>query len=438
MWRLYVFFIKHKTTILDRLKKTIHLKSKPFSCLLLFFLAVTSCTEPYALQTNAYEEAIVIEATITNELKNQEIKVSKTYRFEENGPTFESGAIVFLTDDLGNQYDFEEKDGKYVSKIIFQAAQDRAYRLKVMTKDGESYTSRSETLTTANELESLSTNITTKENEEGVEIIANCFDPNGKSRYYRYEYEETYKVIAPKWVTNEAIVYLNTQTQSKEIFLQPRTTEVRTCYSSKKSDKIILNNTNNLSEDRVNFPVRFIKSSDYIIMNRYSILAKQYVQNLAAYTYYQTLEELSDSESLLSQNQPGFLSGNIKSDNNPNRKVIGYFEVASYSEKRLFFNFSDVFPGEEKPKYPYNCPDIKNQAEKQDYNLAYCYDIFNKACQGSSIVFTLENKINVYYGGWNLLGNIPISPDTIIELYPIQCGDCTSFSSNIKPLFWID
>jgi hypothetical protein len=422
----------------NRLKNIKDIKSNVFACLIVFYLLAISCTEPYALQTNSYEEAIVIEGTITNELKNQEIKISRTYRFEENGPTIESAATVYITDNLGKRYDFEEKKGVYVSKIAFQAEPNKEYRLRVIAKDGESYTSRSETLTTVNEIESLSTNITTKENEQGVEIIANCFDPNGKSRYYKYEYDETYKIIAPKWVDTEAIIYQNPQSKSKDVILQPRTTEVRTCYSSKKSDKIILNNTNDLSEDRVNFPVRFIKSSDYIIMNRYSILVKQYVQNLAAYTYYQTLRELSDSESLLSQNQTGFLSGNIKSDNNPNKKVIGYFEVSSYSEKRLFFNFSDIFPDEKKPNYPYNCPDNKTPAEEQAFNLPYCFDIFNKACQGPAIIFTLENKLNVYYGGWNLLGKVPIGADTIIEMYPIQCGDCTSFSSIIKPPFWID
>ena len=38
------------------------------------------CTEPYVLQTSNFEEALVIEATLTNEFKKQQIKLSKTYR----------------------------------------------------------------------------------------------------------------------------------------------------------------------------------------------------------------------------------------------------------------------------------------------------------------------------------------------------------------------
>jgi hypothetical protein len=420
-----------------------NIKSNLFVCLALLCLLVTSCTEPYALQTNSYEEAIVIEGTITNELKNQEIKVSRTFRFEENGPTAESGATVYITDNLGKQYDFEEKKGVYVSKIAFQAEPNKEYRLRVIAKDGESYTSRSETLTTVNAIESLSSNITTIDNEKGIQITANSFDPTGKSRYYRYEYEETYKIIAPKWVNIEAIttVFKNNKDEIGEIILQPRgAKEVRTCYSTKKSDKIILTNTNTISEDKVNYPIRFISSSNYIIMNRYSILVKQYIQNLAAYTYYQTLKELSGSESLLSQNQPGFFAGNIKSDNNPNRKVIGYFEVSSYSEKRMFFNFSDVFPKEQKPDYPYNCPGQLTEAQKKEYILQYCFYLppISFTCKGLTVINKLSTKEFMYYDGYKNFGKIPFDGSINIEMYPIECGDCTSFSSNTKPPFWID
>jgi hypothetical protein len=416
-------------------------KGNILASLIVFLILTVSCTEPYALQTNSYEEAIVIEATITNELKNQEIKVSRTYRFEENGPTTESGATVYLTDNLGKQYDFAEKQGVYVSKIAFQAEPNKEYRLRVITKDGNSYTSRSETLTSQNEIESLTTNITTIDNEKGIQIIANSYDPNGKSRYYRYDYEETYKIIAPKWVNTEAIttVFKNNPSEIGQIILQPRgSKEVRTCYSTKKSDKIILTNTNNLTEDKVNFPVRFISSSDYIIMNRYSILVKQYVQNLAAYTYYQTLKELSGSESLLSQNQPGFFSGNIKSDDNPNKKVIGFFEVASYSEKRIFFNFSDVFPTEKIPNYPFKCPSPLNETIEKEYVFQYCFFPGPNKCAGLTIINKLASKEYIYFGGYSQFGKIPFNGTVFIEMYPIQCGDCTSFSSNIKPLFWID
>jgi hypothetical protein len=71
------------------------------------------------------------------------------------------------------------------------------------------------------------------------------------------------------------------------------------------SNEIIQTSTVGLSEDRVNFPVR-ISNKNPIIMHRYSILVRQYVQTLAAHTFYKTLKQLSGM-AVSCRNQPGFL-----------------------------------------------------------------------------------------------------------------------------------
>ncbi|MFM9988211.1 DUF4249 domain-containing protein [Flavobacterium sp.] len=392
-------------------------------------VCIVGCTEPYALQTNSFEDAIVVEATITNEFKKQEIKLSRTYRFEENGPKFETSAIVYVMDNLGNRYDFEENNGKYISTSEFQAIANRNYQLHITTSNGKSYSSPNEKLTTVNEIQNLTTSVTTKEGIRGVEIKVNSFDPTNTSKYYRYEYDETYKVIAPQWINTKAISHYfpSGTTPPGEVLFETRTTEARVCFSTEKSNDIILTNTNNLYEDRVNYPVRFISSNNHILMNRYSILVKQYVQDLEAYTFYEILKKTSGSGSILSQNQPGYFLGNVKSEDNPNEKVIGYFNVSSYSEKRIFFNYNDIFPGEQLPKYPYNCPDI-TEDNKVEYTFGFCFAYINPHCYGNEILSWIYSRNKVYAGFYG---------DDYV-LYPIQCGDCTSFSNNIRPSFWID
>ena len=126
-----------------------------FIVFLLLCSSMISCTEPYQMKTNTFEDALVVEATITNELKKQQIKVSRTYRFEENGPTFESGAIVYITDDTGNQYDFSEQNGIYESNQEFQAIPGKEYQLFIVTDDGKEYTSTVQKLTTINEIQNV-------------------------------------------------------------------------------------------------------------------------------------------------------------------------------------------------------------------------------------------------------------------------------------------
>ncbi|MEC4003066.1 DUF4249 domain-containing protein [Flavobacterium sp. SUN052] len=396
--------------------------------LLLVFTIFISCTDPYTLRTNNYEEALVIEATITNELKHQEIKITKTYRLEQNTPTIVSGAVVYVNDNLGNNYEFEEQNGIYISVNEFQAQPNVQYKLKIITDDGKSYSSNSETLTNINPIQSIVPTVVSKNGFQGVDMVVNSYDPTNSSKYYRYDYEETHKIIAPKWVPVKAVVTYAAPGSDPPgtIDLVPRTYEAQVCYSTNKSDKIIQVSTNDLAEDRVILPIRFINKTDYTIANRYSIKVTQYVQNLASYTYYKTLNELSGSGSILSQNQPGFFFGNIKSDSNQDEKVIGYFEVASVSSQRIFFNFHDIFPNDNEPKYPYKC-DINPENEAENL-FKYCFDPLDLTCKGNLVLSLLFNEQSVFYN----------FSDNKYELYPSPCGDCTKFSSNIIPSFWIN
>ena len=391
-----------------------------------------SCVDPYQLQTSNYEEAIVIEATITNELKKHEVLISKTYRLEENEPILVSNASVTVSDNLGNQYNFNEEDWKYISTTEFRAENDRLYKLNITTSDGKSYSSTTQKLTAVNELENITaTVITNLEGQRGVEIAANSFDPTNSSKYYRFEFYETSKATAPKWRPFYAVVNPDNDglVGHEYIELFPRVTEAQVCYLTEKNKKIVLTSTNFLNEDRIsNFRVHFLNDFDYKIGERYSIEVRQIIQNLESYTYYQTLKELSiTGESILSQNQPGFLIGNIKSDDNPKEKVIGFFEVASVSSKRIFFNYEDLFPGEQKPPYIEDCTELE---------YTYCF-LAIPECDGRQLNGNVKEQILVYYEHEQL--EPADDPLNLIYTYVrAKCGDCTKFSSNIRPDFWID
>lgn len=384
-----------------------------------------SCTEPYLLQTSNFEEALVIEATLTNELKTQQIKLTKTYRLEENGPEFVENASVSIEDDLGNVYNFIEGDKIYESQNPFQAIVGRKYKLKVVS-NGKTYTSTQEVLSTVNPIQNVEVHDINTTGVRGAEIKVKSFDPTNSSKYYRFEYEETYKIIAPKWVPYTVTV----EPLTKDLIYTPRTYEARTCYSTVKSNELLLQSTSNLSEDRIDFMIRFIPITNPIIMHRYSILVKQYVQSLEAYTYYNTLKTISNSSSILSQNQPGFFSGNITCESNPNEKVIGFFDVSSVSSQRIFFNFEDVFPNTNKPDYFYDCFDNCMEPDPLMCPGAYdyCFGIGpDSTCSGQLVQNALNAipQTQIYYSG----------PNPIYLVVP-PCGDCTNFSSNVVPPFW--
>lgn len=390
--------------------------------------ATISCTEPYALQTNTFEDALVIEATVTNELKKQEIKISRTFQLEQTEPIIEKDATVYITDDIGNQYNFIEENDKYISEFEFEAIPERQYQLFVNTSDGKHYTSTREKLTTISPLTEVKATRKNSYGVEGVEITANSYDPTGNSKYYRFEYEETHKIIVPYPSKDSLIVYGNSDCPNASLGetlytfeIVERSGESETCYKTNKSTEILLENTSSKSIDKIDdFSIRFISKEDYIISNRYSILVKQYVQNLNSYTFYKTLKKLSASGSILSPSQPGFINGNILNINNPNEKVIGFFDISSYSEKRIFFNYNDVFPDEEIPPYFYNCEVVDYDETLIDCSIPILYGL------GKLGSLTARGTI-VFYGK-----NLP----HIYRMVPYQCGDCRTIGSNVVPSFW--
>jgi hypothetical protein len=388
---------------------------------LVFLFIFFSCVEPVDIETITFEDYLVVEASITNELKKHTVKLSRTFEINQNTENNETGANVVIIDSQGSRYQFEEiSAGEYESVNEFTAEQNTEYTLEITTKTGDKYISTAQKLTPEAQIEKLTTSVQSSiEGFQGVEISVESFSVNNNSYYYRFTYEETYKISPPFWSDEELSIVSDRNPFRVEVI--KRSVDNKDCYKTINSSQLILTETKSLAEDRVNFPVRFILDTDFIISKRYSILVKQYVQTFEAYTYFNTLKKLSSSENVFNQAQPGFISGNIVSENNQNEKVIGFFEVSSVSEKRMFFNYHDIFPNQ-SIYFPDSC----------DFVAPIIFDPFTgdspliNLIKDNSYTYYRENDTGLDYLEGNYL------------LVPKICGDCTVLGSNIKPTFWVD
>jgi hypothetical protein len=384
-----------------------------FSIVLLF---LSSCVKEIDFEIETFESALVIEATITNEEKKQVILLSRTYQTEEDGPTPERNASVNILTD-GNTYAFKELEpGRYVSTDPFSAQPSIDYTLSITTSNGRIYSSSPTILSPATQIDAVYAVRETNSNAvNGMSIYVDSFDPSGNSKHYRYAYEETYKIIAPRWVPQD-LVLLDELTCAVD--LRPtRPQEERVCYNTVTSTTINQVSTNSLTEDRVmGHLVRFINSEDFIISHRYTILVNQYIQSSAAYTYFETLNNFASEESLFSQIQPGYFEGNVSSETNPNEKVIGFFDVSSVSSQRLYFNYEDFYPDEPLPPLEYNCQEFELQQLTISGNC------------GTLISGLLTDNV-VYYSGSS------VGPFNMVFR---ACGDCTALGNNVAPGFWED
>ena len=398
-------------------------KTNFFTILLVLVCVCTSCIDEIDFETETFESALVIEATITDEFKNQEVLLSRTFKFEEDGPNPELNANVRIESDNGTFTFQEMEDGKYVSTETFATQANINYQLLVTTSDGRSYSSAQTQSTSTTQIDDVyAERETNDDGVNGISIYADSFDPSGNSRYYRYEYLETAKVIAPFWTPMDLNVTLP-DFPDCEVEVVNRTQEEQLCFRTVSSININQVNTTTFTEDRVSrHLVRFISSDNFLLTQRYSILVSQYIQSAAAFTYFETLKEFSgENGSLFSQSQPGFFSGNVFSVSNSVEKVIGFFDVSTVSSERIFFNYDDFYPGEEAPPFIVSCDPVAPSRVE----LGSCGSLISEVLRNRVKYLDTNDGVN-----YEQLDGGPY----LVVLR--ECGDCTALGDNVEPDFW--
>lgn len=412
----------------------------------LFIVLLGSCVESVELEEQDTPSLLVIEASLTDEMKIQQVRLTRSFGFEADSVPPETRAQVTVETDIGETYNFGHTgDGTYSSDREFAVVPERTYELVIATPDGTVYRSTSEKLPGEARIDNLYAERGLNENlTDGVFIYLDGTPQSEGAKYYRYEYEETYKIIAPDYSSYDFLLTdYNPCTPTPEIEytleIVPRTDDQRVCYNTVPSNRVLQNDVTTLAEPSIQrYPIRFLGATDFMISHRYSILVRQYVQSAEAYSYFQSLNDFSASESVFNSVQPGFLTGNIEASGVANAPVIGYFEVTSVSEKRLFFNFEELFPDLEMPPYVNACEWHSSPLD----HISYCVDcvLYPGACAASSscpqsIVENVDQGL-IAYIDLNEIG-IGTCPGPYIYVDRV-CGDCTELGSNIVPEFWIE
>jgi len=437
---------------------------KRFLIILVLISSLTGCVETFEVPTVVDEEklssTLIVEATITNELKKHRVYLSRPSDFaivnEEDSifdpnaalrpipPTvvYENNAEIFVRDNNGNEYRFNQSEpGTYTSENPFAAQQGVGYELNITTSDGTHYVSTSEGFQNVSEINEVYANRDFNEQGvEGVYIYVDAGSVDSESSYFRYTYEETYKIIAPEWKKEDFVLSnydpcaLPEPTYDLEII--DRENELgKVCYGRDISSDIIQTSTLGFQENLIQgFPVRFLDRNNYIISHRYSILVKQYVQSLDAYNFYNTLNGFSSSDNIFSSLQPGVLEGNLSAIEDDSKIVLGYFEVAPVSEKRLFFNYEDLFPGEPLPNYAIGC----FPRSSPESHVSYCFTGETTNRCPLSIIESVDINLIAYYGV-NGQGEaaVGVCPGPYVYT-PRACGDCTVLGASEVPEFWTE
>ncbi len=313
-------------------------------------LLAVSCVDRFIPPTTGYEQVVFIECLLADDsTENAAVKISLSapVATTENGritfkPAGVSGAEVTILCSDGNRYDCSElSGGNYALPSNFRALHGKTYKLNVQYGD-LTFESDYAGSTPSPPVDSITWKAAMrKESESGAGIRGYRFyvsthqSDEGQS-WYRYTMQADYRFEVP---------YLATHTWNGRTTVAASNRELRTCWKSKSISGIYLAKTSGLEENRViNAPLNFESQYGDELSIRYSLKVRQYAISESAYRFWEDAGKLISETGGLYETQPFRLEGNIRCTSDTTIYVVGIFEVAGVSTKRIFLDKPLEFP----------------------------------------------------------------------------------------------
>src|SRR5690606_21196668 len=240
--------------------------------------------------------------------------------------------------------------------------------------------------------------------EKDVEINISTHDPSNNTRYYRWDYEETWEIHSA-WTSE---YYFDNMTE--RMYERDNPQILYFCWKTLPSTEILMGSTAKQAEDIVrNLKLKTIKYGEQRLAVRYSIMLKQYGLTKDAFDYWQTMKKNTEGMGSIFDPQPSVNFSNIRNVNNPEKPVIGFLSAGSYTSKRIFIRRNEI-------DWLYR---------------RFCEDIVVPNIKDSLVLFFGTGSLIPTYGHFNEFGAIVgYSGSTA------PCVDCRLTGSPFRPPFW--
>jgi hypothetical protein len=368
-------------------------------------LLIAGCKEKYLSPVASTGTGyLVVDGVINNRGEQTNIKLSRTTSLDGNVSIHEeAGAMVKLESNTNVSFDLAESNVGTYSINNLQLDTSLQYRLNIKTNQGEEYLSDYVRVRNNPPIDSISW----VRESEGVQLYVNTHDPQNNTRYYQWEYSETWEFHS---AFSASLKYAEQQPPFTGVVPRDRNDpEIYTCWQYNSSSSILLGSSAKLSDDIIHLPLLFIENGSQKLSVLYSVLLTQYSWSKEGYGFLERMKKNTESLGSVFDAQPSELNGNIHCVSNPGQPVIGFFNICTIQQSRIFIYRAQV-------------PDWR----------------FNESCY-QIVVENNPDSIAAKAGGM-----LPVAPEkyagpsTILTFYaaPEICVDCTLRGSNIKPIYW--
>jgi hypothetical protein len=306
---------------------------------------VQKYNSPYASPPTGY---LVVEGYISGNSPTQ-YTLSRTIPLPgDSAIPIETGAKVQVEGTDNSIYPLTEQGaGTYVADTLAlnTAAQ---YRLRITTTEGEQYLSSYVAYKPTPPIDSISW-IFGYNGSSGVQIFVNTHDPANATRYYQWEYGETWEYNSAE----ESTVQYDADTSPVMVIQRPETNQIYTCWHSDSSTNILIGSSAKLAQDVIYLqPLILIPTDAQQLSIEYSIHVRQYALTEDGYNFLLLMQSNTESLGTIFDPQPSQLKGNIQCLTNPSEPVVGYVSAGTVQQQRIFIRRSQL-PGW---YYSFTCP----------------------------------------------------------------------------------
>jgi hypothetical protein len=296
------------------------------------------CRSPYiAPASSTSVNYLHVEGVINTGGDTTLITLSRTVKLTDTAnSTPELHATVSVVGSDGSNYLLTETgNGNYIyANFSFLNNSTKQYSLKIATSTGTIYQSDFLPVKNAPPIDSLYF----QPNSNGLQIYSNTHDPTNNTRYYRWEYKET-------WIQeSDYNSFFEAQTVPADTIVpRPANNQIYICWQTQNSSVIVLNSSAKLSQDIISQnPVTSIGSLSPKFAVEYSILLYQYALTSDGFNYWQNLKTNTEQLGSIFDAQPSEIQGNIHCVSNPALTVLGFVSIGAVTQKRLFIGGSQM------------------------------------------------------------------------------------------------
>lgn len=307
-------------------------------CILVGGGILSGCLEPFSApeidQAKAY---LVVDGFLNTSLADTSyVKLSLTQRVNDlDLPTVVKGAKVEIESKKGNQYAFSEFESGHYRLLPRVYDPNDTYRLKIVTLDNKIFTSDYEPVTTSPPIDSIYYNYNGK---DGIFMYVDTHDPKNKTHFYRWDYDETWVYRAPISSDWEKVVTGHDASGAPIYDLVTRQIPVHTCYSTHDVSNLVIGTSIKLSQDIIKGArLGYVPASSGKLISKYSVNVRQYGLTQKEYKYWAEIAKTTELNGGLFDPLPSLVTGNIRSESDPEESVFGYFSVTHPATKRVFF-----------------------------------------------------------------------------------------------------